>query len=434
VHFGHENWNMVLSMMIGIRMSVGRSKHEINRELQPVDFAMKEKFSILPRMVNMLDAAVSSRVQMTRFIDYAPLVFQKIRTSFHIQHDDYLRSVGPEQLLGNMVLGNLSSLAELSSEGKSGAFFYYTADGNYMMKTVTTKEFHLLRRMLKQYYEHIVRYPNTLMVRFLGLHCLSVRKARKGLTGLCSKVPVTLSKLYFVVMANMFNAPYEIHRRYDLKGSWVGRLTPADKYDQTVALKDVDFKKANEGVRVGEEMKAKLVEQIERDSEFLASQNIIDYSLLLGIHDIGAPGGEEDEHAERGGAESLNPHAEQLRSSSSTAGVLGMPREVSDRYSVPLAAGQTSDFPLTPASAVTNSSHLLHEAPGPGDLGRGLLSPDRRTLYFLGIIDILTPYDTLKRFEHGFKAMAYDSRGVSCCPPGFYAERFNGFLKQTVFV
>ena len=94
VHFGHENWNMVLSMMIGIRMSVGRSKHEMHRELQPVDFTMKEpayidndhnidcsntttttnnnndncqeKFSIVPRMVNIFDAAVSSKVQTTR--------------------------------------------------------------------------------------------------------------------------------------------------------------------------------------------------------------------------------------------------------------------------------------------------------------------------------------------------------------------------------
>ena len=31
----------------------------------------------------------------------------------------------------------------------SGAFFYYTADGKYMMKTVTPKEFVLLRQILK---------------------------------------------------------------------------------------------------------------------------------------------------------------------------------------------------------------------------------------------------------------------------------------------
>jgi len=217
VHFGHENWNMVLSMMVGIRLAVGRSKHEMARELQPCDFYMKEKFSIIPRMANIFDSSVSKRVTMTRFIDYAPMVFQRIRQSFGINHDDYLRSVGPEQLLGNMVLGNLSSLSELSSEGKSGAFFYYTADGNYMLKTVTPKEYRLLRRMLKSYHDHIFNNQGTLLVRFLGLHCLSVRKARTGPLAPCSK---SITKLYFVVMANMFNTPFEIHRRYDLKGSW----------------------------------------------------------------------------------------------------------------------------------------------------------------------------------------------------------------------
>eukprot|EP00913_Durusdinium_trenchii_P024066 g22602.t1 len=35
-----------------------------------------EKFSILPRLANIFDATVSKRVQVTRFIDYAPMVFQ----------------------------------------------------------------------------------------------------------------------------------------------------------------------------------------------------------------------------------------------------------------------------------------------------------------------------------------------------------------------
>eukprot|EP00439_Symbiodinium_sp_Y106_P080125 s1895_g18.t2 len=52
VHFGHENWNMVLSMMIGIRMSVGRSGQELHRELQPVDFIMKDLLSLMVARVS----------------------------------------------------------------------------------------------------------------------------------------------------------------------------------------------------------------------------------------------------------------------------------------------------------------------------------------------------------------------------------------------
>lgn len=64
------------------------------------------------------------------------MVFRKIREFFGLSAEDYLRSIGPEQLVGNMVLGNLASLSELCSEGKSGAFFYYTADGKFLIKTV----------------------------------------------------------------------------------------------------------------------------------------------------------------------------------------------------------------------------------------------------------------------------------------------------------
>jgi len=421
VHFGHENWNMVLSMMIGIRMSVGRSMHEISRELQDVDFIMKEKFSIIPRIANIFDSAVSKRVTMTRFMDYAPMVFQRIRSRFGINHDEYLRSVGPEQLLGNMVLGNLSSLSELSSEGKSGAFFYYTADGKYMIKTVSPKEHKLLKGILKRYYDHITTQPGTLLVRFLGLHSLRVHKERKAGACGCGKTwNQSQRKLYFVVMGNMFNAPVEIHRRYDLKGSWVGRKTPPENFnDRTVALKDVDFKDANETIRVGDERRARLMGQIEQDSSFLRDNNIIDYSLLLGICDLGAnsiPPGHGSAGDDTGSESASERHATE-----------GMGQIASER--------QTSTCSNSGVLGSPQSGHLqleLSEVPLlRRDMG-GLLSSDKKSLYFVGIIDILTPYDSVKKLEHVFKAIRYNSRGVSCCPPNYYAERFNEFLRRSV--
>lgn len=415
VHFGHENWNMVLSMMIGIRMSVGRSRHEVSRELQPVDFIMKEKFSIIPRLANIFDSEVSKRVEMTRFIDYAPMVFQKIRASFGISHDEYLRSIGPEQLLGNMVLGNLASLSELSSEGKSGAFFYYTADGRYMMKTVSTKEHQLLKRMLKRYFDHTTRSPGTLIVRFLGLHCLSVRRSRKGRSR-------QDQKLYFVVMGNMFNAPCEIHRRYDLKGSWVGRMTPPHLYDPTTALKDVDFLEAQEKLRVGPETKEMLVRQIEQDTAFLRDNNIIDYSLLLGIHDVSSGG---DPPAD-GWDQSQDLHGRPSQMDGIQRAASSM-QNVADDTETPLSV-----VPFVISASAVYDSQLVQVPLHQRDNG-GLLSNDKSSLYFIGIIDILTPYDSVKKVEHHVKSLRYRS-GVSCCPPPFYADRFNNFMRDKVIV
>ncbi|KAL8448741.1 hypothetical protein Emag_003867 [Eimeria magna] len=134
VHFGHESWNMVINIMVGIRLAGGRAMSEPHRNVEPYDFVMKEKFSVLPK-TGMVDKKQTSLCAV-RFIDYAPMVFRRIRAIFGIDSLLYIRSVGPEQLLGNLILGNLSSLSELVSEGKSGSLFYYTTDGRFMIKTI----------------------------------------------------------------------------------------------------------------------------------------------------------------------------------------------------------------------------------------------------------------------------------------------------------
>merc|ERR1719331_553191 len=162
------------------------------RPLEPADFRAKEKANVAPRCLNMLDSTVSKRVLATRFTDYAPLVFQKIRERFGISMDTYVRAIGPEQLIGNMVLGNLTSLAELSSEGKSGAFFYYTSDGHYVIKTITRAEKRIIVSLLKDYLEFLSAGENTgtLLTRILGLHSLHLkRESRRTL----KRMP----KLYF---------------------------------------------------------------------------------------------------------------------------------------------------------------------------------------------------------------------------------------------
>merc|ERR1712196_761473 len=189
------------------------------RPLEPADFRAKEKANVAPRYLNMLDATVSKRVLATRFTDYAPLVFHKIRVRFGISPEAYVKAIGPEQLIGNLVLGNLTSLAELSSEGKSGAFFYYTSDGRYVIKTITRAEKSIIVSLLKHYYEFLSAEENstTLLTRILGLHSLHVKRTAQSSsagTRLYRRLP---PKLYFMVMSNLFATEHEIHRRYDIK-------------------------------------------------------------------------------------------------------------------------------------------------------------------------------------------------------------------------
>ncbi len=49
-------------------------------------------------------------------------------------------SMGLTQLMGGLLLGDVNGLSELVSEGKSGSFFYYSADAKYLVKTISNSE------------------------------------------------------------------------------------------------------------------------------------------------------------------------------------------------------------------------------------------------------------------------------------------------------
>jgi len=62
----------------------------------------------------------------------------------------------------------------------------------------------------------------------------------------------------------------------------------------------------------------------------------------------------------------------------------------------------------------------------------GMLSSDKRCIYFLGIIDMFKTYDTKAKIEHHAKAVVHERAGVSCCAPELYAGRFNRFMKDAI--
>lgn len=77
-----------------------------------------------------------------KFKDYAPKVFRHIRQRFGIDPVDYMLCV----------CGNFEFL-EFISNSKSGMFFFYTHDRQFMIKTQTDAESKLLRQLLPAYYK-----------------------------------------------------------------------------------------------------------------------------------------------------------------------------------------------------------------------------------------------------------------------------------------
>lgn len=119
----------------------------------------------------------------------------------------------------------------------------------------------------------MIENRNTLVCRIYGFHKILYKN--KG----------SNQKIKFIVMGNTFNSDLDIHRRYDLKGSRYKRTTKPTA-DLTIARKDMDFINEERKISIGPDRKAVLMEQMRIDSEFFVKNHIIDYSLLLGIHNI----------------------------------------------------------------------------------------------------------------------------------------------------
>ncbi|XP_019181142.1 PREDICTED: phosphatidylinositol 4-phosphate 5-kinase 1-like [Ipomoea nil] len=398
---GHKNYDLMLNLQLGIRYSVGKHA-SILRDLKVNDFDPKEKFwTRFPSQ----GSKITPPHQTGEFWwkDYCPLVFRHLREKFQVDPADYMLAI----------CGN-DALRELSSPGKSGSFFYLTQDDRFMIKTVKKSEVKVLLRMLHSYYQHICRYENSLVTKFYGVHCVK---------------PVGGVKTRFIVMGNLFCSEYRIHRRFDLKGSSHGRTTckPEGEIDETTTLKDLDL---NYVFRLQQNWYQELIKQIERDCEFLESERIMDYSLLVGIHF------REDNAGDKMG---LSPFL--LRTGKSDSyqnekymrGCRFLEAELQNMDMI--LAGRKpmirlgANMPARAEPLARKSDFDQYSSPG----GFYSLPPSysgetNEVILYFGIIDILQDYDITKKLEHAYKSLQADPTSISAVDPKLYSRRFRDFI------
>nr|GEV48142.1 phosphatidylinositol 4-phosphate 5-kinase 9-like [Tanacetum cinerariifolium] len=251
---GHRSYDLMLSLQLGIRYTVGKITPVQKREVRTSDFGPRASFWMqFPKEGSQLTPTHQS--EDFKWKDYCPMVFRNLREMFKIDAADYMMSI----------CGN-DALRELSSPGKSGSVFFLSQDDRFMIKTLRKSEVQVLLRMLPDYHRHVRTYENTLITKFFGLHRIK---------------PSSGQKFRFVVMGNMFCTELRIHRRFDLKGSSLGRSADKVEIDENTILKDLDL---NYCFYLEPSWRGALLKQIEIDSNFLEAQNIMDYSLLLGVH------------------------------------------------------------------------------------------------------------------------------------------------------
>lgn len=309
-----------------------------------------------------------------KFKDYAPWVFRHLRAKFKLDPADYLMSLTSKYIL-----------SELGSPGKSGSFFYFSRDYKYIIKTIHHAEHKLLRKILPEYYKHVEKNPNTLISQFYGLHRVKMAYGRK---------------IHFVVMNNLFPPHRDIHETFDLKGSTIGRDFSEDdlKKNPRGTMKDLNWIRRHRHIECSQGKRDFFLEQVKRDVELLQRLNIMDYSLLVGIHDM-ARG--NDEMLRDKTLQVFQPVSDQQQHEEAVGpGMLSRtPSKLeSDRKAreLRMAVKRERPVPLQRASAEIpdevldeRKSHLFYSDDG----GFRATHEDGRPgneIYYLGVIDFLT--------------------------------------------
>lgn len=336
------------SIQLGISIAISSLASKPERDLLMKDFMMVET---VPFPKTGSQTTPAHRYNEFKFKTYAPIAFRHFRALFGIKTDDYLLSVGSTQ----------NQLRELTNPGASGSVFYLTHDDSFIIKTVQPKEAEFLLKLLPQYYMNLRQNPKTLLPKFFGQYCY-----------ICGGKNVRL-----IIMNNLLPSSIKMHQKFDLKGSTYKRRASLNELNKTSpTFKDLDFLNLHSGgLILNPVIYEALMQTIAADLRVLESFKIMDFSLLVGIHN------------------------------------LDMERDVS---------------PIEPVNIENmNETDSWGAIPAKNDRGE-------RLLLFMGIIDILQSYRLKKKLEHTFKSMIHDGDSISVHKPSYYCKRFQEFMATKV--
>ncbi|KAM8850435.1 phosphatidylinositol 4-phosphate 5-kinase type-1 gamma-like isoform 3-T3 [Spinachia spinachia] len=364
------------SIQLGIGYTVGNLSSKPERDVLMQDFYVVESIFFPSEGSNLTPA---HHYPDFRFKNYAPVAFRYFRELFGIRPDDYLYSICNETLI------------ELTNPGASGSIFYVTRDDEFIIKTVQHKEAEFLQKLLPGYYMNLNQNPRTLLPKFFGLYCVQ-----------CGGKNIRV-----VVMNNILPRSVRMHLKFDLKGStYKRRASKKEREKSKPTFKDLDFlNDVPEGLTMDQDTYSALVKTLQRDCLVLESFKIMDYSLLLGVHNkTQAKRENQSQGSPAGGGDETRRAAQRALYSTAMESIQG---------------GSTCRDTL-------DHDDTMGGIPAVGSKGE-------RLLLFVGIIDILQSYRMIKKLEHSWKSLIHDGDTVSVHRPSFYAERFYKFCSTIVF-
>lgn len=207
------------------------------------------------------------------------------------------------------------------------------------------------------------------------------------------------SKVWVLVFKNSLPHDLTMNITLDLKGR---RPKPGKSYEERGRMSDGPIKdnELKRGLMFENEAdKEFFARQVRRDSNFLRDHNLMDYSLLVGVHIL-----------------------KQKNKSKSSSKELSSDEEKKSRKKSKKRSDKNS-------KKNPSLDSLLDAG---GMLGRNPQKPKDREVYFFGIIDCLTEYVLNKKIANTFKKGLWDLSTLSTVDSSYYAFRFKKFLTSNL--
>lgn len=246
-----------------------QNRHSMDRDLIMQDFQAVETI-VFPK-------AGSLSTPPHNFNDfklkvYAAYGFRYLRRKFNVNEVDFMHALGE------------TDLKEIQNPGASGSVFYKTSNDKYLLKTVQYQECEFLKTLLAGYtlnvLQNLIEGKFTLLPTIYGLFCYQ----KSELTSMLSDK----TNIRIVIMNNILPSDVPIHEKYDLKGSTYNRKASKQELSKSSpTYKDLDFlRKHPDGLVLDEKHYDNIISSLKRDCLILQSFGIMDYSLLIGIHNL----------------------------------------------------------------------------------------------------------------------------------------------------
>ncbi|KAF8401165.1 hypothetical protein HHK36_014469 [Tetracentron sinense] len=161
--------------------------------------------------------------------------------------------------------------------GKSNVFFAKTLDDRFIIKQVTKTELESFIKFAPEYFKYLSESIGTgsptCLAKILGIYQVTSKHLKGGKE----------SRMDVLVMENLLFGR-NVTRLYDLKGSSRSRYNP-DSSGSNKVLLDQNLIEAmpTSPIFVGNKAKRLLERAVWNDTSFLASIDVMDYSLLVGV-------------------------------------------------------------------------------------------------------------------------------------------------------